>query len=187
MILQPNLGKGKNSADIRLAIEAIEIAHQRSINTVALVTRDRDFTPLAHRLRHMGLAVLGYAESEPSHAFRAACSSFEIIGRSETVVRLTPAPAAVKPKPVTPSAAAKPVFSKDEMQRLHTVVAGACTDGPVASSALSAALRKAEPGLHQRLGGLGKFQKSLVALALVSIVGSGAKQRLQAPGREHAA
>ena len=53
LVLQPSLGKGKNSADIRLAIEAMNLAHRGQVDTIALVSNDRDFTPLALHLRDM--------------------------------------------------------------------------------------------------------------------------------------
>lgn len=164
LVLQPGLGKGKNGADIRLVIEAMDIAHQGRIDTVALVTRDRDFTPLALRLRHAGLVVWGFAQTEPHEAFRAACSSFEVIGK--------PAPATVPP--------AGPMFRSDELKRLRKIAQVISRDGPVSPVVLTKAIIVAEPDLATRLSGRGKFLKVLVALGVVERVGAGPALQVRA-------
>lgn len=67
---------GKNSADIRLVIDAMDLAHSGVIDGFAILSSDRDFAPLAHRLRAMGLLVLGIGRPETSALFRAACTDF---------------------------------------------------------------------------------------------------------------
>ena len=175
LVMQPALGKGKNSADIRLTIEAMDISYRGHVDMVALVTRDRDFAPLAQRLRDAGIVVLGFAESEPNVAFREVCSHFEVIGAVTASARLLQ-------KPV-----AGPALAAAELERLRTVIRQVCAGGPVTASVLAAAMRSAEPKLHPRLGGQGKFQKTLLALGLVEVAGSGATRRLQAaPGKRAA-
>jgi len=176
LVLQPCLGKGKNGADIRLTIEAMDIVHDRRVDTVALVTRDRDFTPLALRLRGAGLDVWGFAPDEPNAVFAAACTQFEVI--ATPALRPTPANAVSLPKPVPAKAAPPPVvgvpkFSKAELARLAAVVAEVSRNGPVAPAALCKAIVEAEPDLATRLSGSGRFLKWLVALRLVKRVGSG--------------
>ncbi|HTM76151.1 MAG TPA: NYN domain-containing protein, partial [Devosia sp.] len=63
LIMQPSLGRGKNSADIMLAVEAMDILHGGAVGAIALVSSDRDFTPLALRLRRSGLDVLGFGRA----------------------------------------------------------------------------------------------------------------------------
>ncbi|MDB5614913.1 MAG: hypothetical protein JWQ22_2566 [Devosia sp.] len=179
LVLQPGLGKGKNSADIRLTIEAMDVVHQRTVDAVALVTHDGDFTPLALRLRNAGLEVMGFSRVEPNAAFRSACTSFEVLG-----IQAAPTQAALSTKQLsarkqveTPANPKSP--HSNDTARLRQVVAEACESGPVRSAALRAAINLAEPDLLRLLGGKGKFQKSLVAHGLVQIVGSGAEQRLQ--------
>lgn len=171
LVLQPGLGKGKNGADIRLAIEAMDIAHQRLIDTVALVTHDRDFTPLALRLRHAGLAVWGFAHAQPHEAFRAACSSFEVTGHA--------LPAAIAP-PSVAIASTLPTFGSDEVIRLRHIARIASRDGPILPIILSKAIIAAEPELATRLSGQGKFLKTLVALGIVQRVGAGADLQVRA-------
>lgn len=166
LVLQPSLGKGKNGADIRLTIEAMDIVYRGRIDAIALVTRDRDFTPLALRLRDAGLLVLGLAQSEPAISFRAACSSFVILGAP---------PPLMQPKPAT-----VPAFDKSEVASLRRVCLQASQNGPVPAVTLAKAIASAAPALATRLSGNGKFLKRLVALGVVERVGSGAAQLVQA-------
>jgi uncharacterized LabA/DUF88 family protein len=51
---------GKNSADIRLAVDAIELCHTKDyIDTFVVVSGDSDFTPLVSRLKENGKTVIG--------------------------------------------------------------------------------------------------------------------------------
>lgn len=70
---------GKNSADIRLVIDAMDIAHAHIVDTFVILSTDCDFAPLAHRLRNTGLWVLGAGRSETSNRFRLACSDFHVL------------------------------------------------------------------------------------------------------------
>ncbi|MDQ2091561.1 NYN domain-containing protein [Marimonas arenosa] len=73
-------GSGKNSADVRLAIDAVHASHQGGIATFVIVTSDGDFSHLAHHLRERHFTVIGIGEPKTPNSFRAACSRFiEII------------------------------------------------------------------------------------------------------------
>lgn len=73
------MGKArKNSADIKLAVDAIELAFERSyITTFVLGTGDSDFTPLVHKLRELDKRVIGIGvEGSTSNLLPAACDEF---------------------------------------------------------------------------------------------------------------
>lgn len=69
-------GSGKNCSDILLAIDAMDFAHARGIDTFAIASSDRDFSHIAHRLREMGMHVVGLGEKKAPRAFRLSCSEF---------------------------------------------------------------------------------------------------------------
>ena len=72
---------GKNSADIHLVIDAMELALLGRVDGFALLSTDRDFAPLAQKLRGMGFPVLGIGRPETSARFRCACTHFmELVG-----------------------------------------------------------------------------------------------------------
>lgn len=54
---QPSLTSAKNGTDIALAIDAMDILHAGDAQTFCIVSNDRDFVPLAIRLRAAGRQV----------------------------------------------------------------------------------------------------------------------------------
>ena len=84
---QPAHVRGKNAADIALAIDAMDLMHRERLNGFCLVSSDSDFTRLAQRLREGGLAVYGFGEGKTPPAFRAACHRFEIVGKARKGTR----------------------------------------------------------------------------------------------------
>jgi len=50
----------KNAADIKMVVDALEVAFERDyISTFVLCTGDSDFTPLVHKLRELNKRVIG--------------------------------------------------------------------------------------------------------------------------------
>ena len=84
---QPAHARGKNAADIALAIDAMDLMHGERLDGVALMSSDSDFTRLAQRLREGGLAVYGFGEGKTPEGLRAACHRFEIVGKARNRAR----------------------------------------------------------------------------------------------------
>jgi uncharacterized LabA/DUF88 family protein len=74
----PSTRAGKNAADIRLVIDALELAYQRGhVDAFAIASGDSDFCPLAYKLREIGRTVIGLAVREASSPlFVKACDEF---------------------------------------------------------------------------------------------------------------
>jgi hypothetical protein len=51
MRLQNNVAAGKNGTDIAMALDAMDVLHSNGADTFCIVSNDRDFVPLAVRLR----------------------------------------------------------------------------------------------------------------------------------------
>jgi len=177
LVLQPSLGKGKNSADIRLAIEAMNLAHRGQVDTIALVSNDRDFTPLALHLRDMGLDVLGFGTAKAPQAFRAGCTGFTclpeadcasaplaktiVISSAPTTSKSAPAPQ----KPAAPShtkgLAALSAAERDELTNLVRALSDNAT-GRADPGQIGSKLAQANPQLFKRLsGGKGLMRRLL--------------------------
>lgn len=67
---------GKNTTDIALCIEAMDIFYRGQVNCFCLVASDSDYTLLAQRFREAGLTVLGYGESKTPLALVRSCTDF---------------------------------------------------------------------------------------------------------------
>ncbi len=68
----------KNAADIKMAVDAIELAFERDyITTFVICTGDSDFTPLVHKLRELNKRVIGVGiKASTSNLLPPACDEF---------------------------------------------------------------------------------------------------------------
>lgn len=79
-----SVGQGKNRADIRIALDALEAAFQHPhITTFVIVSGDSDFGPLANKLQKYGKKVIGIGPpGDRSHRlFIRACDEFLFLDR----------------------------------------------------------------------------------------------------------
>jgi uncharacterized LabA/DUF88 family protein len=67
---------GKNSTDIVMVIDAMDLLYTGKYDTFVLVSSDSDFTSLASRLRSSEIYVYGIGENKTPIAFRNACDDF---------------------------------------------------------------------------------------------------------------
>jgi hypothetical protein len=171
-------GSRKNAADIKMAVDAIELAYERPfITTFAIGTGDSDFTPLVHKLREMDKRVIGIGvQSSTSALLPPACDEFLFYdrlpgveptrapvvrkGRSRSVrpviaAALTPVVPAVEPPLVTPAPpeppAPEPVV--DDPQDEEQVETGTDREvGPLVTRTLAGLQRHTDgPVLASRL------------------------------------
>jgi len=69
---------GKNSADIRLCVDAMDLAYSKEhIDTFVIVSGDSDFSPLVSKLKELGKHVIGLGMQEStSDLLRDNCDEF---------------------------------------------------------------------------------------------------------------
>lgn len=97
--LQYQYARGKNTADIALALDAVEMMFDEMVDTFCLVTSDSDFAYLCRKLRERGALVCIVGEEKTPSALRNASDHF-----SEW-----------EPEPeVSPAAALKPATGNGE-------------------------------------------------------------------------
>jgi uncharacterized LabA/DUF88 family protein len=77
----------KNAADIKMVVDAIEMAFEREyISTFVMCTGDSDFSPLVHKLRELNKRVIGVGvEKSTSRLLPASCDEFLFYDRLEGV------------------------------------------------------------------------------------------------------
>jgi uncharacterized protein (TIGR00288 family) len=82
----------KNAADIKMAVDAVELSFERDyITTFVLGTGDSDFTPLVHKLRELNRRVIGIGiEASTSALLPPACDEFLFYERLEGVELFAP-------------------------------------------------------------------------------------------------
>jgi uncharacterized protein (TIGR00288 family) len=82
----------KNAADIKMAVDAVELCFERDyITTFVLGTGDSDFTPLVHKLRELNRRVIGVGvEASTSALLPPACDEFLFYERLEGVEPAAP-------------------------------------------------------------------------------------------------
>ena len=128
----------KNAADIKLAVDALELAFQRDfITTFVIASGDSDFTPLVLKLRELNKSVIGVGvEGSTSQLLPGACDEFLFYERLL-------GPGTAKAAPRKRRSATGEESDLTEIGRLVTGTLSGLqrsSDGPVLSSTIKRAL-----------------------------------------------
>jgi len=160
----PSTRSGKNGADVRLVIDALELCYLREhIDTFVLASGDSDFCPLAYKLRENDRTVIGMAVKEAtSPLFVKACDEFIYLRAPGQKRReSTPAPRDAKDKAPAEATKAK-VIPEVAKESAAAILAKAA--GPVNPSAIKAAIVRREPDFDERDFGFSSFSRLLEAM-----------------------
>ncbi len=163
----------KNAADIKMAVDAVELAFERDYVTAFVIcTGDSDFTPLVQKLRELNKRVLGVGlQASTSAMLPPACDEFLFYERLGGVEL----PQRKKPKKKKPAESVEPAparASEDVAALVTTTLAGIqrSSDGPVRSSTLKRALLRKDPTFSEADHGFRAFGELLRHLAGNSII-----------------
>jgi uncharacterized LabA/DUF88 family protein len=139
----PSTRAGKNGADMRLVIDALELCYAREhIDTFVIASGDSDFCPLAYKLRENDKRVIGIAVKEATSPFFVrACDEF-IYLRGRGATRAAPPPV------------------------VRQVVANLLSEanGPLNPSLIKETIVRREPDFDERDHGFSTFSRMLEAL-----------------------
>jgi uncharacterized protein (TIGR00288 family) len=174
----------KNAADIKMAVDAVELSFERDyITTFVLCTGDSDFTPLVHKLRELNRRVIGIGvEASTSALLPAACDEFLFYERLEGIepghrpARRTTRRAPARKEPVKEAEPEpEPVVATEEtdLDALVTrTLAGLerSSSGPVLASMLKRAILRKQPTFSEADYGFRTFGELLRNLADRDIV-----------------
>jgi uncharacterized LabA/DUF88 family protein len=145
-LVHVNSKRGKNAADIRIVIDALELFYdeKNAFTHVLLVSGDGDFTELVHRLRTHGKTVIGMGISGTSADYLVnACDKFVFYDKWQGVSKFKktfpnnggqnqqaakqsnnpPAPKQAAPQPAKPSTPA-PISPEKKLDRYLNILAG---------------------------------------------------------------
>jgi hypothetical protein len=163
----------KNAADIKMAVDAVELSFERDyITTFVLGTGDSDFTPLVHKLRELNRRVIGIGlRGSTSPLLAASCDEF-IYYESLPGLDL-PQPRErrrAKPGKAVEEAAPAVVEPPDlaDLERVVTQTLSGLqqsTDGVVLASSLKRALLRKDPTFNEADHGFRAFGELLRHLA----------------------
>ena len=188
----------KNAADIKLAVDAMELAYERGfVSTFVIASGDSDFTPLVAALRALNRRVIGIGvKGSTSSLLPPACDEFLFYDRLPGVSELTqqqrrPAANGAAAASRPPRRASKPrkddgppAGQRDlqELQRqLTQTLAGLKQSGaePVLASSLKRALLRKDPTFAESDYGFRAFRELLTQAERNGII---ALHEGQAPG-----
>ena len=167
----------KNAADIKLSVDALEMAFERDyVTTFVICTGDSDFTPLVHKLRELNKRVIGVGIKDSTSALLPpACDEFlfyETLEGVDLQARNRPrrggrsqTPAAVEPEPPEPEEeedAAGPANIDELAILIAQTLAGLqrSSGGAVRASSIKRALLRKDPTFSEDDYGFRAFGES---------------------------
>ena len=181
--------KGKNSGDIALVIDGMDLLHSGRFDGFCLVSSDADFTRLASRIREEGVDVYGFGERKTPESFRQACTRFIYTENLSGPASPAEEPASGGRKPAA-SATSRPAEAAPTGKRppteaarlIATVIADMDEDGDgwVNAGGIANRLRNAYPDFDQRTYGHAKLSDLIRATGRFDIeTGSGGAMRVR--------
>jgi len=179
----PSTSAGKNGADMRLVIDALELSYARQhIDTFVIASGDSDFCPLAHKLRENDKRVIGLAVKEATSPFFVrACDEFLYL---ETPSRAKARAAREHERPAHGGGRGKPQKggkAPEVPEIAREVVASllARATGPLNPSLIKETIVRKEPDFDERDHGFSTFSRLLEAMEKEGLL-----KRQQLKGRQ---
>jgi uncharacterized LabA/DUF88 family protein len=160
----PSTRAGKNAADMRLVIDALELSYLREhIDTYVIASGDSDFCPLASKLRENDRFVIGLAVKEAtSPMFVKACDEFLYLKTEKRAPREPRGQPAKKREPSKPGEAKKREIPDIAREVLEGLLARAT--GPLNPSLIKETIVRKEPDFDERDHGFSSFNRMLEAM-----------------------
>jgi len=168
---------GKNSADIRLVVDALDLCYTKShVNTFVIISGDSDFSPLVSKLRENNKQVIGVGVKEStSDLLTANCDEFifydDLVresGRQSSRREARPASTAHR-KPPAPGATPEETRRREEadarrtkgvdlaLQTFEALYAERGDGGKIWASVLKEAIKRRKPDFSESYYGFRSF------------------------------
>ena len=174
MIEIPHLRmSGKNSADIRLVVDALDLCYTKShVDTFVIVSGDSDFSPLVSKLRENNKAVIGVGvKSSTSDLLIANCDEFIFYDdlvreqekkkqRSRRKTSRTPSTDSQKPAAKTEEDRRQEAFDL-VLNTIEALAEERDQDEKIWGSMVKQALKRQKPGFNETYHGFRTFSELL--------------------------
>jgi len=168
---------GKNSADIRLVVDALDLCYTKShVNTFVIISGDSDFSPLVSKLRENNKQVIGVGvKQSTSDLLTANCDEFifydDLVresGRQSSRREARP-PAPASRKPAAPGASPEETRRREEadarrtkgvdlaLQTFEALYAERGDGGKIWASVLKEAIKRRKPDFSESYYGFRSF------------------------------
>ncbi len=171
---------GKNSADIRMVVDAIDLCYSKShIDTFVLLTGDSDFSPLVSKLKENDKRVVGCGvRSSTSDLLANNCDEFIFYDDLIRVQKRTQTRAQTRHRPKQGSAGQAPTTrdstdkrKQEAFDRLVATVTSLETDyDPVWGSLVKPTLKRVYPGFNESYYGYRTFAELLQDAAKEGVI-----------------
>jgi uncharacterized LabA/DUF88 family protein len=158
----PSTRAGKNGADMRLVIDALELCYAREhIDTFAIASGDSDFCPLAYKLRENNRVLIGLGVREAtSPLFVRACDEFIYLkppGKTKAPVREGGSSGRPARRPrASPPGGEIPAIAREVVRNLLSRATG-----PLNPSLIKETIVRNEPDFDEREAGFSTFSRLL--------------------------
>jgi uncharacterized protein (TIGR00288 family) len=160
---------GKNSADIRMVVDALDLCHSKQhIDVFALISGDSDFSPLVSKLKENNKRVIGCGvKSSTSDLLIGNCDEFMYYNDLIRVAKRSQAKVPARRSGAKKEEAAKDDGAKDDKKQegfdrvlevLHSVEQDY---DPLWGSALKTSIRRVFPGFNEGYYGYRSFSALL--------------------------
>ncbi len=164
--------KGKNSSDITLVIDAMDLLYSKKYDTFVIVSSDSDFTKLVTRIHDDEIFVIGVGEQKTPESLIKACDEFIYIENIETEQTDTePArTGASKEQPAKESVGDAKLSAGDKKKLVQKLRKIAETDkyadeeGWVNIGSAGSILKRQDPGFDTRTYGFSSLVKLIESL-----------------------
>jgi uncharacterized protein (TIGR00288 family) len=176
---------GKNSADIRLVVDALDLCYTKShVDTFVIISGDSDFSPLVSKLRENNKEVIGVGvKHSTSDLLIANCDEFifydDLVRKEPPKRQPRKRPVATKPAAGAKAPVAEPVEGEDNVHDDKTQKAldmlmntyDALTgerggDEKIWGSMIKQAMKRRNPGFNETYHGFKSFNSLLEEAAI---------------------
>jgi uncharacterized protein (TIGR00288 family) len=164
---------GKNSADIRMVVDALDLCYTKShVDTFVVISGDSDFSPLVSKLRENNKNVIGVGvKNSSSDLLIANCDEFmyydDLVRKKKKTKKKAPKPAAKGPRAAIAEATKEDAETLAQealdlvMETLEALAEERGSENKIWGSMVKQTLKRRRPGFNESYYGFRSFKRLL--------------------------